>query len=780
MNLFKSLRGKLVASFSISILVPILILTFIIGISQFQNAEKLFEISVKQEITHIDKIMETFFEGKKQAVTYLTESPLNNEIDDSIFEYLTIDFLKEPKPYEAGGLNLKFHELYKGIRTTHNFSEIFLGTIHGGFISSDNIKMGNRYDPRKRPWYIEGQASSDIKISKAYLTTTGIKVVTLVNKIYDNSNNFKGVIGCDVSLSAMTDMINNIKIGRTGHLMLIQDDGVILADPKHEDFNFKNITEVDASSLHQISKLKNQIFELELDGTEYLSYVYESPYLGWKIVGFITMDEISAQAKKSVWTMVLIGLITFIIFIIAGVAFANKLANPLIRTTNVLDELSQGEGDLTVRLDVLSNDEVGKLAESFNLFLAKLQNIIRDIVGINGNLSDSSTSLNQLSSDLANGATTLYSQVESVTATTEEISANSNTISAATEQASHNVTNVATASEEMSSNVNTVAAAAEQASTNVNTVVGNMETINSNIIAISERIDEVNTYTSTTAAAIEEMNASLQEVAQGTSKANQISNSANTQAKHTSVIMDHLKNSAQEVAKVVNIINDIADQTNMLALNATIEAASAGEAGKGFAVVANEVKELAKQTSEATGKIRNQIDEMQQATIESEKSISDITTIINELNQIITTIAASVEEQSATTGEIAGSIAQAAQHSADVNTFSQEVASLVKTVNNNIIEAGKGVDEIARSANEVALAANEVSRNSIETSEGVSDIARNTTEITMGINEISSSLSEVSAITNDTTEHASNVNNAADLLVQLASKLDELVGKFKV
>jgi|GEM_PF-6090182 len=165
----------------------------------------------------------------------------------------------------------------------------------------------------------------------------------------------------------------------------------------------------------------------------------------------------------------------------------------------------------------------------------------------------------------------------------------------------------------------------------------------------------------------------------------------------------------KHIDKVVQVINDIADQTNLLALNATIEAASAGEAGKGFAVVANEVKELAKQTAQATSEIEQQIEDIQNNSIEVIDMISQVARVIEDVNAISQTIVAAVEEQSATINEIARNVTQV---SAGVGDVSQgvtesaqglnEVSATLNIVNVSIQETSKGVITIRESAEKLS------------------------------------------------------------------------------
>ena len=156
-----------------------------------------------------------------------------------------------------------------------------------------------------------------------------------------------------------------------------------------------------------------------------------------------------------------------------------------------------------------------------------------------------------------------------------------------------------------------------------------------------------------------------------------------------------LADAAQKIGEVVSLINDIAAQTNLLALNATIEAARAGEAGKGFAVVAAEVKSLANQTAKATEEIGTQVAGIQGATKDSVEAIKSIGKTIGEVNEIATTIASAVEEQSAATQEIARNVQQAAKGT-------QEVSSNIAGVTQAAGETGTAATQVLGASGDLA------------------------------------------------------------------------------
>ncbi|WP_321493719.1 methyl-accepting chemotaxis protein [uncultured Desulfobacter sp.] len=158
--------------------------------------------------------------------------------------------------------------------------------------------------------------------------------------------------------------------------------------------------------------------------------------------------------------------------------------------------------------------------------------------------------------------------------------------------------------------------------------------------------------------------------------------------------MDKLGKAAAEISKVTDTIADISEQTNLLALNATIEAARAGDAGKGFAVVAGQIKALALQTAEATNEISDRITGVQNTTKESVSAIESIVTVINEINEIVITVATAVEEQSATTQEISSNITQAASGVGEVNENVNQVSSVVAEINVDISQVNQAAEEM--------------------------------------------------------------------------------------
>ncbi len=342
-----------------------------------------------------------------------------------------------------------------------------------------------------------------------------------------------------------------------------------------------------------------------------------------------------------------LALLTFIM------AFTRSILLPIQRSTAILKDVSEGEGDLTRRLIVENQDEISVMAGHFNRFMEKLQTLVGSVTGSADSVAAASVELSAISAQIASGAEVLSTRLSHV--------------ATATEQTNGNVGSISSAAEEMSASTNSVAAA------------------------------------------IEQMGASLTEVARNCQQELKIAAEANEFARNGSEVMDKLGAAAQSIGKVTEVINTIANQTNLLALNASIEAASAGEAGRGFAVVANEVKGLSKKTAQATQEIEEQIKDMQRNAESAVQAIASVSRIIGQVNEISQTIVSAVEEQTATVQEIARNISGVSEGANLVSRNVSESASGLSEVSTNLTGVNAGVAETAQSIAQVKVSAQEMS-----------------------------------------------------------------------
>jgi methyl-accepting chemotaxis protein len=241
-----------------------------------------------------------------------------------------------------------------------------------------------------------------------------------------------------------------------------------------------------------------------------------------------------------------------------------------------------------------------------------------------------------------------------------------------------------------------VSSASEELSATSQQITANSEETSVQAKVVSKATQQVSQNLQTVATGAEQMGVSIKEIAKNATEAAKVATSAVKVAETANATVSKLGDSSTEIGQVIKVITSIAQQTNLLALNATIEAARAGEAGKGFAVVANEVKELAKETAKATEDISNKIEAIQSDTKAAVDAIASISRVINQVNDISSTIATAVEEQNATTNEMSRNVAEAAQGSGEITSNIAGVAEAAQSTSRGSADTQKAAQELVQ------------------------------------------------------------------------------------
>jgi methyl-accepting chemotaxis protein len=342
-----------------------------------------------------------------------------------------------------------------------------------------------------------------------------------------------------------------------------------------------------------------------------------------------------SRAARATHAMFVICAISLLMLFLGSFVMVRQISRSLQRLTLMIQDIAEGEGDVTKRLETaggLNNDELGEVSRLFNLFMDKLQEILRGV----------SSHTNKL----ATASQVLLESNKQITIHSGETANQSNSASRATQTVTQNLQSLSTGAREMT--------------------------------------------------------LTIQSISANTNEATKVAASAVGAAQAANATVTKLGDSSAEIGMVIKVITSIAQQTNLLALNATIEAARAGESGKGFAVVANEVKELAKQTAQATEDISRKITAIQMDTKDAVAAIGTVSGVINQINDISATIAAAIEEQSATTNEMTRNANEAATGAGDISANIGGVAQAAEGTLARAQESQKAAQELASIATQIA------------------------------------------------------------------------------
>lgn len=529
---------------------------------------------------------------------------------------------------------------------------------------------GQPYYAYKRGWWQEAMQVNKLYVGPISVDlTTGVASAVVQQPVYNAQRKLIGMGGVDLQLNKINDMVENIRFNGQGYGFLLDGNQKVVHFSKATGHKL-SITDEGANGKEGLDALEQQFTNTagfkelntqmrnNLEGSQMVTFkgeqfyvVYhrlqlEQPYIDW-YVGLLIPTTMIEEPVNAAVTATTTAVIIILIIILAMILWAtHMISKPITTLTHIMRDIASGEGDLTQKIDINSQDEVGQLANHMNTFIDKLHAMMLDTAAQAEQLSNAAAQLRSVSEKTNSEIQQEKQQVDSVSA-----------------------------------------AVTEMATT---------------VLEISRNAQHTNN-------AAEEVQAITAEGASRSTQAQTVMTELALHIGEASKVAAGLEQESNNIGALVDVINSIADQTNLLALNAAIEAARAGEHGRGFAVVADEVRSLASRTQESTDDIRNMISRlqqiaqqasvmMQQGQDQTEGSVLQTKEVLSSLHNIAQSVT-KVQDQS---HQIATSTEEQTVVAEDINTSLSAINNLV----NSTADHAHTLADEARDLSDLAAALN--------------------------------------------------------------------------
>ncbi len=676
-----TIRSKLFLTFFCLCLVLVGGITALVVVVTRDSAVENFKTTAQGQLLRIDDIFAQYAGTGEQSAAYLAKQPIIRDALGKVTNTFMDKTATTENRYEMySGYEKQIYDEFRKMQLSHPYyGLIFIGFSDGTIIEANepgkaNDTFGAGYDPRKRPWYTQAMGKrGDLNISLPYVSSSGAVVASVTSRVKNRTGGDIGVLAIDFDLSGLTNYLAKLKIGQTGHVVVLAPDGLILANPADTSSVFKNAKDArDGGFFNQILSGKEEQFEHAAGNKNYLVLTHTTPSFGWRVAVLIEKSEVMAESVKTRNAILLLGLGIAVVLLAVVFFVAKSLTRPITLLADASGRIAEGDfsalpdgSRFTGELEGLHaglKRMIGNLSALIEDAKAKTQEAENQSALARKALAEAEEAGKRADAARREGMLQAARQLEGIVGQTKETAESltryiDTAVDGATRQSRH-AGETAAAMDEMNATVGKVAHNSIQAAQSAEDTKKKAETGSGMVLAVKEAAGEADQKTSQLKGAI----SSLGERAQG-------------------------------IGQIMTVITDIADQTNLLALNAANEAARAGEAGRGFAVVADEVRKLAEKTMSATKEVGDAVQAIQAGTKSSAQGMEEATAAVQRSAELAASAEGSLREIVALSQATADQIGSIATASEQQSATSEHIAKGTEEVNHIATETAGAMQD---------------------------------------------------------------------------------------